>query len=88
MLRSGSGEDAANLQRMLKLKGFDPGEIDGVFGPKTEAALKALQTAAGIEADGIYGPKSEAALLGWAMGAGAPPKAEEAPAAPEGPQAV
>ena len=71
MLKNGSrGDEVANLQRMLRLKGFDPGEVDGAFGPKTLAALEQFQEAAGLEVDGIYGPKSEAALQAWAMGAG------------------
>jgi peptidoglycan hydrolase-like protein with peptidoglycan-binding domain len=78
MLKTGSrGEDVANLQRLLKLKGFDPGQVDGAFGPITRAALESLQAAAGLEVDGIYGPKSEAALKAWAMGAG-PGAAEDA----------
>ena len=90
MLKSGnSGEAVADLQRLLRLKGFDPGEVDGVFGPVTSAALISLQEAAGLDADAIYGPKSEEALKGWAMGAGAPEAAEEAPAeTPDRPQAL
>jgi len=90
MLRSGNnGEEVANLQRLLKLKGFDPGEIDGVFGPVTAAALTSLQEAAGLEADGIYGPMSEEALMGWAMGAGAPEAADEgSPEIPDTPRAL
>lgn len=90
MLRSGnSGEEVANLQRLLKVKGFDPGEVDGVFGPLTSAALISLQEAAGLDADGIYGPKSEEALKGWAMGAGAPEEADEGPEeTPDSPRAL
>ena len=84
MLKTGSrGEDVANLQRLLKLKGFDPGQVDGAFGPITRAALESLQAAAGLEVDGIYGPKSEAALKAWAMGAG--PGVAEAPEGEEPP---
>src|SRR5262245_37362529 len=32
-------------QRQLKALGFDPGSMDGTFGPQTEAALKAYQQA-------------------------------------------
>ena len=90
MLRSGnSGEEVANLQRLLKLKGFDPGEIDGAFGPATAAALISLQEAAGLDTDAVYGPKSEEALMGWAMGAGAPEAADEGPAdTPDTPRAL
>ncbi|WP_202918821.1 peptidoglycan-binding domain-containing protein [Saccharothrix deserti] len=31
---------------------------DGSFGPRTEAALKAVQSAIGTAADGIYGPNT------------------------------
>ena len=90
MLKSGSsGDEVANLQRLLKLKGFDPGEVDGVFGPATEAALESLQEAAGLDVDAVYGPKSEEALKGWAMGAGAPDVATAAEEeTPDRPQAL
>lgn len=35
-----------------------PVALDGSFGPKTQAALKLVQTTLGIEADGIYGNQS------------------------------
>lgn len=63
MLKSGSsGEEVERLQKRLAAAGFDPGTPDGVFGPKTEAALKAFQESAGITADGIAGPQTNAKL--------------------------
>ena len=63
ILRDGDyGADVAELQTRLKAVGYDPGEIDGEFGPNTESAVKALQTAAGILVDGEFGPDSLAAL--------------------------
>lgn len=64
ILRDGDyGADVVELQTRLKAVGYDPGEIDGEFGPNTESAVKALQTAAGILVDGEFGPDSLAALV-------------------------
>jgi hypothetical protein len=57
-----SGDDVKSLQRALTSVGQSPGAADGVYGPKTEQAITAFQTSAGITADGIYGPKTKAAL--------------------------
>jgi hypothetical protein len=59
-----SGADVAAAQAALLDKGYNPGGVDGVFGPNTEAAVKAFQSANGLEADGIVGPKTWAALVG------------------------
>ena len=64
ILRNGSeGKDVEDLQRRLKAAGYDPGEVDGEYGPNTEAAVRALQKDAGILVDGEFGPDSYAALL-------------------------
>jgi peptidoglycan hydrolase-like protein with peptidoglycan-binding domain len=62
-LKSGSHRVAVRgLQRRLLALGYDAGEIDGRFGPKTEAAVKAFQEAKGLDVDGIVGPKTWDAL--------------------------
>jgi peptidoglycan L-alanyl-D-glutamate endopeptidase CwlK len=62
-LREGSrGPDVQLLQRRLTEKGFKPGEIDGIFGAGTEAAVLAFQRSKGILADGIVGRETAAAL--------------------------
>jgi peptidoglycan hydrolase-like protein with peptidoglycan-binding domain len=56
VLRPGSsGEAVRELQLALKGLGYDPGAVDGHFGTRTEAAVKAFQKAQGIAADGIVG---------------------------------
>jgi hypothetical protein len=41
------------VQAALKDKGFDPGPLDGIFGPKTSKAIKAAQKAAGRGQTGV-----------------------------------
>lgn len=64
MLRMGSrGIQVTELQSDLSRAGFSTGPADGVFGPKTEAAVKAFQRSKGLTPDGIAGPKTIAALV-------------------------
>jgi peptidoglycan hydrolase-like protein with peptidoglycan-binding domain len=60
-LREGDRRVAVRgLQRRLLGAGYGTGEIeiDGRFGPATEAAVKAFQEAVGIDVDGIVGPQT------------------------------
>lgn len=43
-----TGDVVARLQRALKAQGFNPGPIDGDYGPKTSAAVQAYQRKAGL----------------------------------------
>jgi lysozyme len=61
------------LQKELKLVGFDPGPIDGIMGPKTEAAIINFQKAKGLNADGMLGPQTLAALSSGAAVPGPAP---------------
>lgn len=65
-LKKGSkGSDVKTLQELLnQLVIVTPAlELDGDFGSKTDAAVKAFQKKAGIEVDGIYGEESHKALM-------------------------
>ena len=62
LLRRGArGEAVAALQTALTARGY-PLAADGIFGPATEAAVKAFQARHGLAADGITGPLTLAAL--------------------------
>lgn len=50
------------LQKSLMAMGINPGAPDGIFGRKTEDAVKQVQERAGITADGIWGPDTQAAF--------------------------
>lgn len=64
-LRLGSkGDDVKALQKVLNARGFNAGIVDGDFGPKTEAAVKAFQTEADITVDGEVGGETWTALGG------------------------
>jgi len=63
LVKMGSTGDAVKyLQQSLTKVGYNPGPIDGIFGSKTEAAVKAFQSANGLVVDGIVGAKTWAAI--------------------------
>ncbi|AJD91925.1 hypothetical protein JMA_26080 [Jeotgalibacillus malaysiensis] len=57
----GAGVEA--MQELLNRHGYDL-VIDGIFGPKTERALRSFQYQNGLVVDGVYGVNSKAALEG------------------------
>lgn len=86
VLRKGDrGQAVKELQEALKSLGYDPGPIDGVFGPRTEAAVKAFQRAAGIAVDGIVGPVTWSKLDAALAAQRAQPQPAPKPAAKSGP---
>jgi N-acetylmuramoyl-L-alanine amidase len=63
ILRSGSrGEAVEALQKRLLGKGINPGPVDGIFGPKTDEALRRFQEREGLDVDGIAGSNTFTAL--------------------------
>lgn len=62
-LRAGStGESVAIVQEILSGLGHYTGRVDGIFGPLTDKAVRAFQSASGLVPDGIVGPLTWAAL--------------------------
>ena len=56
--RGSRGDEVKQVQTLLGI------DADGIFGKKTEAAVKAFQAANGLKVDGIVGKNTWAALLG------------------------
>jgi peptidoglycan hydrolase-like protein with peptidoglycan-binding domain len=55
----GQGHSSVHdAQQALKDKGFDPGPVDGVMGPKTRAAIRSYQEKNSLAADGRLGPQT------------------------------
>jgi N-acetylmuramoyl-L-alanine amidase len=50
------GDDVASLQERLLRMGFDVGRCDGIFGSRTDSALRDYQRNVGLVVDGICGP--------------------------------
>ena len=60
--RGSRGETVKQIQQRLKNWGYYKGEVDGIFGPKTEEAVKLFQKKNKLTVDGIVGPKTLEAL--------------------------
>jgi peptidoglycan hydrolase-like protein with peptidoglycan-binding domain len=58
----GNREQIKAAQQALKDKGHDPGTVDGVMGPKTQAALKDFQKAQGLQETGRLDAETMAKL--------------------------
>ncbi len=52
------GEEVRQIQNKLKELGYYSGSVDGIFGTKTQSAVKAFQRNCGLTVDGIAGPKT------------------------------
>ena len=69
VVASGSTGDAVRgLQEEFRFRDLsgEPGHglaVDGIFGPKTEAAVRGFQRALGTTVDGIVGPQTWRALV-------------------------
>lgn len=68
--RGSRGEGVKAMQERLSELGYDLGTagIDGIFGPKTEEALKEFQKAAGETIDGIYTEAVHTDIMGALYG--------------------
>ena len=60
--RGSTGSVVSQIQTKLKAWGYYSSEVDGVYGSKTEAAVKSFQQKNGLTADGVAGSKTLAAM--------------------------
>jgi peptidoglycan hydrolase-like protein with peptidoglycan-binding domain len=64
ILREGSqGPEVTELQVLLDYAGYNPGAINGIFGPQTKAAVLKLQQAKKLTANGVVGAETWQAVL-------------------------
>ncbi|MBM4790843.1 peptidoglycan-binding protein [Streptomyces sioyaensis] len=62
VMRNTTGTDAAEVQCLLLRHKLSPGDVDGYFGARTEAAVKRLQRQDHVPDDGIVGEQTWALL--------------------------
>jgi peptidoglycan hydrolase-like protein with peptidoglycan-binding domain len=60
--RGAQAHPVPSLQYLLRARGHSV-TVDGIFGPKTDAAVRAFQQARGLAVDGIVGPNTWSALI-------------------------
>lgn len=60
--KGSSGATVTEIQTRLKEWGYYNGEVDGVYGSRTEAAVRYFQSSNGLSADGQVGNQTLAAL--------------------------
>jgi len=63
LLIKSQGQLVKKLQQKLSELGFNVGPADGVFGPRTEAAVIKFQTDRGLDIDGVVGNQTWAELF-------------------------
>ncbi|MGI5893402.1 MAG: spore cortex-lytic enzyme [Candidatus Merdivicinus sp.] len=69
------GNEVKAIQQELKDRGLYNGNVDGIFGSQTEAAVKRFQKQQGLAVDGIAGPQT---LKKLGITVGSIPQANEA----------
>ena len=60
--RGSYGETVTEIQEKLSQWGYYSGEIDGIYGSQTEAAVRQFQAKNGLTVDGIAGPATLEAM--------------------------
>ena len=75
--KGSNGETVSEIQTRLKNWGYYDGAIDGVYGSRTEAAVRWFQQKNGLTADGQVGDQTLAALGISPSGGGTAPTASQ-----------
>jgi peptidoglycan hydrolase-like protein with peptidoglycan-binding domain len=58
----GGSRQVREIQRRLRAQGARPGPVDGLYGPRTEAAVERFQRSAGVPATGVVSRATAVAL--------------------------
>lgn len=77
-----SGEDVKKLQTALNNSGYGLA-VDGIYGAKTQAAVRDYQSKNGLSVDGIAGTQTQGKLYGTAGAGASTEPSKEVPKAPD-----
>lgn len=58
-----AGQNVEEIQKQLLYSGYDPGLINGIFGPETDKAIREFQSNNGFPANGVVSPAVGSALI-------------------------
>ena len=67
LTRGSQGSLVKTLQEKLNQLGYNVGSVDGVFGPRTEIAVRKFQADKGLDMDGVVGNQTWQALFGTSV---------------------
>jgi murein L,D-transpeptidase YcbB/YkuD len=57
------GQEVRDLQAFLSQRGYYDSTVDGIYGPRTQSAVRQFQQAQNLQADGIVGPQTWGAMM-------------------------
>lgn len=60
--RGSYGSEVRKIQTKLKSWGYYTGEVDGIYGSRTESAVRSFQRKNGLTVDGVAGPATLSAM--------------------------
>ena len=83
--RPGGSDLTREIQQRLRALGFQPGPVDGLFGPRTERAVRNFQESRGVEPDGVVRGETLRRLRGYVAEEAAADPASDRPRAGEAP---
>jgi len=66
LTRGMRGPQVAAVQQRLRQLGYDPGPVDGIFGPRTEESVRRFQRDRGLVPDGVVGEETRDHLFSTA----------------------
>lgn len=75
LMRGSTGDKVLGIQTTMREAGLYDGRLDGLWGPKTERAVRDWQSFNNLKVDGLWGPKTSLRTLQLMQDGVSPPTA-------------